>query len=67
MKLSKVYSATATRDIHPDNRSGTRNTLELCNQAAMDGIAAIVEQEAERVRLIFRKYLEFGSMRCSDI
>jgi hypothetical protein len=38
MKLSKVYSATATRDIHSNNRSGTCTTLELCNQVAMDGL-----------------------------
>jgi hypothetical protein len=38
MKLSKVYSATATRDIRPDNRSGMRSTLELCNQAAINGL-----------------------------
>jgi len=33
-----VYSATATRDIHSNNRSGTCTTLELCNQVAIDGL-----------------------------
>jgi hypothetical protein len=47
-----------TRDIHPDNRSGTRTTLELCNQAPMDrlipqGSDGILQRESHQAQRFY--------------